>query len=147
MKSKYCFIRNLSTLDVGSFILHVWVGSSLREHTTLSKVEKICKANGYYLQKWSVLVHSRLDKERDRFLKNGYAIADPFRHAQLSISKLLSLLVRFELDEFESSIRPTPQEIWYRHHHDPIFILKQNLKNSNTTCLPSVSKYLRPSEA
>ena len=142
MKSKYCFIRNLSSLHVGSFIYQVWVGSSLRELATLSQVEQICSEQGYFIEKYSQLVHSKICRARERFIKNGYAIADPFRAASISISKLLEVLRNHSFDDFENSIIPTPQEIWYRHHHDLDFIQNYNAKKSNTSCLPSVRKYL-----
>ena len=145
MKSKYCFIRNLTNLDVGSFIFQVWVGSSLRELTLLSKVEKQCKSKGFYLERWTCLVHSRLEKISAKFVKNGYAIACPFRYASITLSELSSMILDNTFDSFESSIEMTAAEKWYRYHHDIEFIKSQNRISVLQNAYPRRRKYLSPS--
>lgn len=145
MKSKYCFIRNLTNLDVGSFIYQVWVGSSLRELTLLSKVEKQCESKGFYLRRWTCLVHSRLEKISAKFVKNGYAIACPFRSASITLSELSSMILDSSFDSFESSIEMTAAEKWYRYHHDIEFIKSQNRISVLQNAYPRRRKYLSPS--
>ena len=145
MKSKYCFIRNLTNLDVGSFIYQVWVGSSLRELTLLSKVEELCKSKGFYLQRWTCLVHSRIEKISARFLKDGYAIACPFRYASITLSELSSMILDNTFDSFESSIEMTAAEKWYRYHRDIEFIKSQNRISVLQNAYPRRRKYLSPS--
>jgi hypothetical protein len=145
MKSKYCFIRNLTNLDVGSFIFIVWVGSSLRELTQLSKVEELCKSKGFYLERWTCLVHSRLEKISAKFVKNGYAIACPFRYASITLSELSSMILNNSFDSFESSIKMTAAEKWYRYHHDLDFIQSQNRISVLRHAYPHERKYLSPS--
>lgn len=145
MKSKYCFIRNLTKLDVGSFIYQVWVGSSLRELTLLSKVEKQCESKGFYLRRWTCLVHSRIEKISARFIKRGYAIACPFRFASVSLTQLTEILREDNFDSFESSIEMTAAEKWYRYHHDLDFIKSQNRVSVLQNAYPRIRKYLSPS--
>jgi hypothetical protein len=145
MKSKYCFIRNLPNIDVGSFIYHVWVGSSLRELTLLSKVEEQCKSKGFYLRRWTCLVHSRIEKISARFVKNGYAIACPFRYASITLSELSSMILDNSFDSFESSIEMTAAEKWYRYHHNIEFIKSQNKISVLQNAYPRRRKYLSPS--
>lgn len=145
MKSKYCFIRNLTNLDVGSFIYLVWVGSSLRELTLLAKVEELCKDKGFYLERWTSLVHSRIEMISARFLKNGYAIACPFRFASVSLKQLTDILREDSFQSFESTIEMTAAEKWYRYHHDIEFIKSQNRVSVIRHAYPHRRKYLSPS--
>ena len=145
MKSKYCFIRNLTNLDVGSFIFIVWVGSSLRELTQLSRVEEQCKSKGFYLERWTNLVNSRIEKISAKFVKNGYAIACPFRYASITLSELSSMILDNSFDSFESSIEMTAAEKWYRYHHDLDFIQSQNRISVLRHAYPHERKYLSPS--
>ena len=145
MKSKYCFIRNLTNLDVGSFIFIVWVGSSLRELTQLSRVEEQCKSKGFYLERWTNLVNSRIEKISAKFVKNGYAIACPFRYASISLSELSSMILNNSFDSFASSIEMTAAEKWYRYHHDLDFIQSQNRISVLRHAYPHERKYLSPS--
>ena len=145
MKSKYCFIRNLTNLDVGSFIFIVWVGSSLRELTQLSKVEELCKSKGFYFERWTNLVNSRIEKISAKFVKNGYAIACPFRYASITLSELSSMILNNSFDSFESSIEMTAAEKWYRYHHDLDFIQSQNRISVLRHAYPHERKYLSPS--
>lgn len=145
MKSKYCFIRNLTNLDVGSFIFIVWVGSSLRELTQLSRVEEQCKSKGFYLERWTNLVNSRIEKISAKFVKNGYAIACPFRYASITLSELSSMILNNSFDSFESSIEMTAAEKWYRYHHDLDFIQSQNRISVLRHAYPHERKYLSPS--
>ena len=145
MKSKICFIRNFANLDVGSFIYLVWVGSSLRELTLLSRVEEQCKSKGFYLERWSNLVHSRIEKISSRFVRNGYAIACPFRFASVSLTQLTNILREDSFKSFESSISMTAAEKWYRYHHDLDFIQSQNRISVLQNAYPRRRKYLSPS--
>lgn len=145
MKSKYCFIRNIANLDVGSFIYLVWVGSSLRELTLLSKVEELCKSKGFYFMRWSCLVHSRIDTISGRFQKNGYAIACPFHYASITLSELSSMILDNSFESFESSIEMTAAEKWYRYHHNLDFIQSQNRISVLRHAYPHERKYLSPS--
>ena len=145
MKSKYCFIRNIANLDVGNFIYLVWVGSSLRELTQLSRVEEQCKSKGFYLERWTNLVNSRIEKMSARFQKNGYAISCPFRYASITLSELSSMILDNSFESFESSIEMTAAEKWYRYHHDLDFIQSQNRISVLRHAYPHVRKYLSPS--
>lgn len=145
MKSKYCFIRNLTNLDVGSFIYQVWVGSSLRELTLLSRVEELSKGKGFYLRQWSCLVDSQLEIISDRFVKCGYAITCPFRYVSVSLTQLTEILREDSFESFESSIEITAAEKWYRYHHDIEFIKSQNRISVLQNAYPRRRKYLSPS--
>lgn len=145
MKSKFCFIRNFANLDIGSFIYLVWVGSSLRELTQLSKVEEYCKSKGFYLERWSSLVHSRIETISARFMKNGYAIACPFRFVSVTLTQLTDILREDKFESFESSISMTAAEKWYRYHHDLGFIQSQNRVSVLQNAHPRRRNYLSPS--
>lgn len=145
MKSKYCFIRNIANLDVGNFIYLVWVGSSLRELTLLSRVEEQSKSKGFYLERWTVLVNSRIEEISAKFVKNGYAISCPFRYASITLSELSSMILDNSFESFESSIEMTAAEKWYRFHHDINFIQSQNRISVLQNAYPRRRKYLSPS--
>lgn len=145
MKSKFCFVRSLASLDIGNFIYQVWVGSSLRDLTILAQVEELCRRNGYYLAQWSALVNSRLDKARARFQKGHCKFADPFRTASLTIRQLLEIIIDKTFDAFESSCSMTKAEIWYRYHSELSYIQTQNKSIVIRHAYPSRRKYLSPS--
>lgn len=117
MKSKYCFIRRVGELEPNDVIYQVWVGSYLSEFTKLTLVQEYCKDCGLYFEKWSPQVDSHLDKAKARFRLDGNPIANPFRSASVTISKLYAMIIDDSFAKFEKNLPMTPSEKWMQFHH------------------------------
>ena len=142
MKSKYCFLRDLGNLVPGSFVYHVWVGSSLREFAKLKLVEEFCRDNGIYFEKWSDQVNSFLSEKAQRFQDNGNVFCSCFASASISISELYSMLIDDSFDAFEANQVATPFEVWMRCHNVPEYIARMNHTKVIQHASPSRSKNL-----
>lgn len=142
MKSKYCFLRDVGNLVPGSFVYHVWVGSSLREFAKKRLVEEFCRDNGIYFVKWSSEVDSFLDEKAKRFRDNGNVFCSCFASASVTISELYSMLIDGTLDAFEAKQVATPFEVWMRCHNIPEYVARMNHTKVIQNASPSRSKYL-----
>lgn len=142
MKSKYCFLRDVGHLVPGSFVYHIWVGSSLREFAKLKLVEEFCRDNGIYFEKWSDQVNSFLSEKAKRFQDNGNVFCSCFASASISISELYSMLIDDSFDAFEANQVATPFEVWMRCHNVPEYIARMNHTKVIQHASPSRSKNL-----
>lgn len=126
----------------GSFVYHVWVGSSLREFAKKRLVEEFCRDNGIYFVKWSSEVDSFLDEKAKRFRDNGNVFCSCFASASVTISELYSMLIDGTLDAFEAKQVATPFEVWMRCHNIPEYVARMNHTKVIQNASPSRSKYL-----
>jgi len=142
MKSKYCFLRDVGHLVPGSFIYHVWVGSSLREFAKRKLVEEFCRDNGIYFEKWDDQVNSFLDEKAQRFRDNGNVFCSCFATVSVTISELYQMLIDDSFDAFEAKQVARPFEVWLRCHDVPEYIARMNHTNVIRHASPSRSRNL-----
>lgn len=144
MKSKYVFIRNWPTMEVGDFVYSVWVGSSRRELAKLFLLREYCQDCGLFLQKNSWEVCSQLEQAKEKFRKDGNQYADPFRHASINVSDLYRMIVDDSLNAFEAKQVETKSSLWWNFHDDPEFVQTINKLNVTQNASPSRRKNLSP---
>lgn len=142
MRTKFCLVRECGSLGVDSFVYVVWVGSSVRDSVKLGLVQEFCKDVGWYFKKWSPLVDSSLEN-RTRLIRScGDPTVKPFRFLSISIAECYQTILDDSWAELHAKAEMSPQEIRHRFHHTIAYNLRQNLRNCNTSCPPSVRKYL-----
>lgn len=142
MKSKYCFLRSSGNLKPNDVIYQVWVGSFLREFTKLTLVQEYCKDCGFYFEKWSPEVDSRLDAMKSKYQTDENPLSSPFLSASISIDKLYALILDDSFESFEKNLMLTPTEKWCRFNQTILY--HQSLKSSLVTrnAYPHVRKNL-----
>lgn len=142
MKSKFCFIRRTGKLEPNDVIYHVWVGSFLREFTKLRLVQEYCNDCGFYFEKWSLLVDSRIDHEKARYVTDGNPIASPFRTASITIDKLYAMIIDDSFGRFEADLPMTQSEKWMQFHHSLQYFKSISSPNVLQNAYPHVRKNL-----
>lgn len=142
MKSKYCFIRNFDQMRPGSFVYHVWVGSSAREQAKLALVREYCNDVGIYFKKWNSLVDVALTHAASPFKRDGNAFARPFKSTSITVSNLYQMIIDDSFASFEANFSDTQFGIWLNFRNDPDYIVSQSKKHCNTTALPHRRKNL-----
>ena len=126
----------------GSFVYHVWAGSSLREFAKRKLVEEFCRDNGIYFEKWDDQVNSFLDEKAQRFRDNGNVFCSCFASASISISELYSMLIDDSFDTFEAKQVAKPFEVWMRCQNVPEYVARMNHTKVIQHASPSRSKNL-----
>ena len=142
MKHKYCLIRLDGDRSITPFVYVVWVGSSLRESTSLALVEEFCKDCRWYFKQWSTTVDSALDLRFRKIRLDGNATAKPYQMIQLSIQKCYQTIIDDSFATLEANYSMSQFELWQRFRNTIQYHTAMNHKLRTTPCPPSRRKYL-----
>ena len=144
MKHKYCLIRLYGEREISPFVYVVWVGSSLRESTSLALVEEYCKDCGWYFKRWSANVDSALEFRFKMARVDGTKTAKQYQTIQLSIQQCYQTIIDDSFAMLEANYTMTQFELWQRFRNTIQYHTTMNARLRNTSCPPSRRKYLSP---
>lgn len=142
MKRKFCLVREPGTLNCGSTVYVVWVGSSLRESTYFSLVQEFCKDLGWYFKQWSDEVDSALELRARYSRVDGTQGVSPLRFISISIWVCYQTIIDDSWAKLDAQSMMSHHERVFRFRRDPDNLFQLHHISRDTLRQPIKRKHL-----
>ncbi len=142
MKRKFCLVREPSTLNCGSTVYVVWVGSSLRESTYFSLVQDFCNDVGWYFKQWSDEVDSALELRARYSRVDGTQGVSPLRFISISIWVCYQTIIDDSWAKLDAQSMMSHHERTFRFRYDPENLSQLHHISRDTLRQPSKRKHV-----